>query len=113
MVSGSVIAWLVLIPLLTVLAIPDATVDAQLASLGFSAAKIDAWRLSNDPERYYRAYVRLIGAGAVTMAGIITLIRTHADDREVADGIDGLDERRNRRGEPEAHRPRHARSAWS
>ena len=76
MVSGSVIAWLVLIPLLTVLAIPDATIDAQLASLGFAQAKIDAWRASNDPERYYRAYVRLIGAGAVTMAGIITLIRT-------------------------------------
>jgi len=76
MVSGSVIAWLVLIPLLTVLAIPNASIDGQLASLGFSAAKIDAWRLSNDPERYYRAYVRLIGAGAVTMAGIITLVRT-------------------------------------
>ncbi len=76
MVSGSVIAWLVLIPLLTVLAIPDATIDAQLASLGFKPGTIDGWRTSNDPERYYRAYVRLIGAGAVTMAGIITLIRT-------------------------------------
>jgi putative OPT family oligopeptide transporter len=76
MVSGGVIAWIVLIPLLTVLAIPDATVDAQLATLGFKQATIDAWRASNDPERYYRAYVRLIGAGAVTMAGIITLIRT-------------------------------------
>jgi putative OPT family oligopeptide transporter len=76
MVSGSVIAWLVLIPLLTVLALPDGKIDAQLASLGFSAAKIEGWRLTNDPERYYRGYVRLIGAGAVTMAGIITLIRT-------------------------------------
>jgi len=76
MVSGSVLAWIVLIPLLTVLAIPDATIDGQLASLGFLQAKIDGWRATNDPERYYRAYVRLIGAGAVTMAGIITLIRT-------------------------------------
>ena len=76
MVSGSVLAWLVLIPLLTVLALPDALVDGQLASLGFSQGTIDGWRATNDPERFYRAYVRLIGAGAVTMAGIITLIRT-------------------------------------
>ena len=76
MVSGSVIAWLVLIPLLTILALPDAKIDAQLASLGFSQGAIDGWRASNSPERYYRAYVRLIGAGAVTMAGIITLVRT-------------------------------------
>jgi putative OPT family oligopeptide transporter len=76
MVSGGVIAWIVLIPLLTVLAIPDATTDAQLLSLGFKQSVIDGWRATNDPERYYRAYVRLIGAGAVTMAGIITLIRT-------------------------------------
>jgi putative OPT family oligopeptide transporter len=76
MVSGGVIAWLVFIPLLTMLALPDATIDAQLATLGFKQATIDAWRATNDPERYYRAYVRLIGAGAVTMAGIITLIRT-------------------------------------
>jgi putative OPT family oligopeptide transporter len=76
MVSGSVIAWIVLIPLLTLVAIPDAVIDAQLASLGVPQAKIDGWRASNDPERFYRAYVRLIGAGAVTMAGIITLIRT-------------------------------------
>lgn len=76
MVSGSVLAWLVMIPLLTVLALPDALVDGQLASLGFSQGTIDGWRATNDPERFYRAYVRLIGAGAVTMAGIITLIRT-------------------------------------
>ncbi|MEO6709571.1 MAG: oligopeptide transporter, OPT family [Planctomycetota bacterium] len=76
MVSGSIIAWLVLIPLLTVLALPDLQIDTQLASLGFTQAKIEGWRLTNDPERYYRAYVRLIGAGAVTMAGIITLIKT-------------------------------------
>jgi putative OPT family oligopeptide transporter len=76
MVSGSILAWVVLIPLLTILHIPDAAIDAQLASLGFSQGRIDGWRASNDPERFYRAYVRLIGAGAVTMAGIITLIRT-------------------------------------
>jgi putative OPT family oligopeptide transporter len=76
MVSGGVIAWLVLIPLLTVVGIPDASIDSHLATLGFGQATIDHWRAANDPERYYRAYVRLIGAGAVTMAGIITLIRT-------------------------------------
>jgi putative OPT family oligopeptide transporter len=76
MVSGSVLAWLVLIPLLTLLGLQDKAVDAQLASLGFGQDTIDAWRTANDPERYYRGYVRLIGAGAVTMAGIITLVRT-------------------------------------
>ncbi len=76
MVSGGVIAWLVFIPLLTVLPIADSAIDGQLAALGFSQGAIDGWRATDSPERYYRAYVRLIGAGAVTMAGIITLIRT-------------------------------------
>jgi putative OPT family oligopeptide transporter len=76
MVSGSVIAWLALIPLLTILGLSDEKVDGQLRVLGFSESRIDTWRATDDPERYYRGYVRLIGAGAVTMAGIITLIRT-------------------------------------
>jgi putative OPT family oligopeptide transporter len=76
MVSGSVIAWLVLIPLLTVLNLDRGAMTQQLQSLGFSDAKITKWIGDNDPEMYYRGYVRLIGAGAVTMAGIITLIRS-------------------------------------
>ena len=76
MVSGGVIAWLVLIPLLTVLKLDPGAMTEQLKTLGFSDAKIKGWIGSNDPEMYYRGYVRLIGAGAVTMAGIITLIRS-------------------------------------
>jgi putative OPT family oligopeptide transporter len=76
MVSGGVIAWLVLIPLLTVLNLDRAAMTQQLQSLGFSDAKIQGWMKTNDPDMYYRGYVRLIGAGAVTMAGIITLIRS-------------------------------------
>jgi putative OPT family oligopeptide transporter len=76
MVSGGVIAWLVLIPLLTVLNLNAEAITKQLTTLGFSDARIRGWIDTNDPEMYYRGYVRLIGAGAVTMAGIITLIRS-------------------------------------
>jgi putative OPT family oligopeptide transporter len=76
MVSGGVVAWLVLIPLLTVLNLDQDAITAQLKSLDYPDAKIAKWMGSNDPEMYYRGYVRLIGAGAVTMAGIITLLRS-------------------------------------
>ena len=76
MVSGGVIAWLVLIPLLTVLNLDPGAITKQLKSLDYSDAKIAKWMDANDPEMYYRGYVRLIGAGAVTMAGIITLFRS-------------------------------------
>ena len=76
MVSGGVIAWLVLIPLLTVLNLDPQAIAAQLESLGTPKAQIDTLIANNDPEMYYKGYVRLIGAGAVTMAGIITLIKT-------------------------------------
>ena len=72
MVSGSVLSWLALIPLLSMF-VPEATVHADLAKLGFAAEKI----ASMDPaESYYRAYIRYIGAGAVAMAGLMTLLRT-------------------------------------
>jgi putative OPT family oligopeptide transporter len=76
MVSGGVIAWLVLIPLLTVLNLDEASVTNQLKTLDYSDARIAQWMSTKNPEMYYRGYVRLIGAGAVTMAGIITLIRS-------------------------------------
>lgn len=72
MVSGSVLSWLALIPLLSMF-VSDATVHADLTKLGFSAG----WIESHDPaEWYYRAYIRYIGAGAVAMAGLMTLLRT-------------------------------------
>lgn len=72
MVSGSVLTFLVLIPLLSLL-VPDTKVVGDLLALGFSQADIDGM---GDPTRYREAYTRYIGAGAVTMAGIITLIKT-------------------------------------
>ncbi len=72
LVSGGVLSWLVLIPLLSAF-IPDATVFADLKKLNFS----DNWIATHShAEWFYRAYVRYIGAGAVAAAGLITLIRT-------------------------------------
>lgn len=72
MVSGAILSWLVLIPLLTIL-VGDARVADDLIALGRSAESIAGM---SGPRQYYEAYVRYIGAGAVTMAGIITLVRT-------------------------------------
>jgi len=71
MVSGSVLSWLALIPLLSML-VPDESVRAQLVRLG----KDPAMLVDNPAKAIYEAYIRYIGAGAVAMAGIMTLIRT-------------------------------------
>ncbi len=72
MVSGGVVSWMVLIPLLALL-VPETDLIGDLKALGRS----DEWiAKQNSPRLFYEAYVRYIGAGAVTMAGIITLIRT-------------------------------------
>src|SRR5437867_6647920 len=72
MVSGSVLSWIALIPLLSMF-VSDATVHADLRKLGFSQGWIDG---HTPAEWFYRAFIRYIGAGAVTMAGLSTLIRT-------------------------------------
>ncbi len=72
MVSGSVLSWLALIPLLSMF-IPDSTVQADLLKLGFTQDWINS---HNHAEWFYRAYIRYIGAGAVAMAGVMTLGRT-------------------------------------
>lgn len=72
MVSGGILSWIVLIPLLSLL-IPETNLAEDLRKLGRS----DDWIAgASGPRKFYEAYVRYIGAGAVTMAGIITLIRT-------------------------------------
>jgi putative OPT family oligopeptide transporter len=72
MVSGAILSFIVLIPLLTIL-VPAADVAADLQKLGRSPEWIAG---ASGPRKMYEAYVRYIGAGAVTMAGIITLVRT-------------------------------------
>ncbi len=72
MVSGSILGWMALTPLLSMF-VPEQQLHEQLRSLSFS----DAWIASHDlNEQYYRAYIRLIGAGAVAMAGIMSMVRT-------------------------------------
>ncbi len=72
MVSGGVLSWLALIPLLSIL-VPEETIKADLLKLGFTPGWID----SNPQSAWvYRAYIRYIGAGAVAMAGMMTLLRT-------------------------------------
>ncbi len=85
LVAGGVLAWLGLIPLITVLTPPDA-IAAQLIKLGYLAsigtpggpgAGIRRRTLfANTALAVYRAYVRQIGAGAVAAGGFITLLKT-------------------------------------
>ncbi len=85
LVAGGVLAWLVLIPLLSSLV--DASVVAeQLVKLGYLtdmnvAGGSSGWDpatqdFSNWSDAIYKAYIRQIGAGAVAAGGFITLIKT-------------------------------------
>ena len=85
LVAGGVLAWLALIPLLTVVTPPDA-IAAQLVKLGYLTSLATAggpggWNPSahaftDSATAVYRAYVRQIGAGAVAAGGFITLLKT-------------------------------------
>ncbi|MEO8275252.1 MAG: oligopeptide transporter, OPT family [Thermoanaerobaculia bacterium] len=70
--AGGLLAWLALIPLISMF-VPETRLVDDLTKLGFS----DAWRAGHShAEWIYRAYIRYIGAGAVACAGLITLIKT-------------------------------------
>ncbi len=85
LVAGSVLSWFVLHPLLASLMNPMMIAQQQV-KLGFlkdvgTAGGYGGWdpvtRSFADPATaIYRAYIRLIGAGAVAMGGLITLIKT-------------------------------------
>lgn len=85
LVAGSVLSWLVLIPLLASL-IPGDVIALQQVKLGFmkdivTAGGFGNWdpvshRFADPAEAIYRAYIRQIGAGAVAAGGFITLIKT-------------------------------------
>lgn len=67
-VAGSVLSWMVLIPLITIF-------GDQL-----QAVMLPGWKglliSQMEPMEIYRGYVRYIGAGAVAAGGLFTLVRT-------------------------------------
>jgi len=85
LVAGSVLSWLVLNPLLASLVDPM-NIAAMHVKLGYlkdinTPGGYGGWdpahhTFSDPASAIYRAYVRLIGAGAVAMGGLITLIKT-------------------------------------
>jgi putative OPT family oligopeptide transporter len=72
MVSGGVLSWLALIPLIS-LYLPEARRIADLQALGFPNEWIATHSVA---EQIYRGYIRYIGAGAVACAGVMTLLKT-------------------------------------
>jgi len=79
LVAGGVLAWLGLIPLLSVL-VPADVIAAQLPKVGSNPAAFGwnptAHTFADLPNAVYRAYIRQIGAGAVAAGGFITLLKT-------------------------------------
>lgn len=86
LVAGGVLSWLVLNPLLATL-IPDQSLIAtQLIKLGYlkdlaTAGGPGGWdpsthTFADSASAIYRAYIRQVGAGAVTAGGFITLLKT-------------------------------------
>jgi putative OPT family oligopeptide transporter len=81
LVAGGVLAWLGLIPLITVLTSPD-QIAGQLTRLGDLGTLTKAgWNpnthvFANTALAVYKGYVRQIGAGAVAAGGFITLLKT-------------------------------------
>ena len=84
LVSGGVLAWLGIIPLIASL-VPNLTIATQLVKLGYLAELTKPGAYGWDPatqtfaqlnRAIYFAYVRQIGAGAVAAGGFITLLKT-------------------------------------
>jgi len=85
LVAGSVLSWLVFIPLLSSL-VPADTIARQLMKLGYLADITNpggkgGWdpvthSFADYASAVYYAFVRQVGAGAVAAGGIITLFKT-------------------------------------
>ncbi|MEZ0543140.1 OPT family oligopeptide transporter [Fibrella arboris] len=85
LVAGGFLAWLGLIPLLASV-VPGETIALQLQKLGYLADLAKAggpggWNpetktFTDTAAAIYRAYIRQIGAGAVTAGGFMTLLKT-------------------------------------
>src|SRR5213594_2020274 len=72
MVSGSILGWMALTPLLSMF-VPEQQLHEQLRSLGTPESWIASHGLN---EQFYKGYIKLIGAGAVAAAGLMSLART-------------------------------------
>jgi OPT family oligopeptide transporter len=85
LVGGGVLAWLALNPLLATIIDPDVVAN-QLIKLGYltdidTAGGPGNWipeshTFANPSLALYRAFIRQIGAGAVTAGGLMTLLKT-------------------------------------
>lgn len=85
LVAGSVLSWLVFIPLLSSL-VPADVIAIQLAKLGYLAditkpGGKGGWNpathhFADYASAVYYAFIRQVGAGAVAAGGIITLVKT-------------------------------------
>lgn len=85
LVGGGILAWLGLIPLLASV-VPGDTIALQLQKLGYLTSLQTPGGPGNwNPQTHtfgdaaaalYRAYIRQIGAGAVTAGGFMTLLKT-------------------------------------
>ncbi len=85
LVAGSVLSWLVFIPLLSSL-VPADVIAIQLAKLGYLAditrpGGKGGWdpvthHFADYASAVYYAFIRQVGAGAVAAGGIITLVKT-------------------------------------
>ncbi len=85
LVAGSVLSWFVFIPLMATL-VPGDLIALQLVKLGYltniaNEGGKGGWnpvthKFADYSAAIYYAYVRQVGAGAVTAGGIITLLKT-------------------------------------
>lgn len=85
LVGGGILAWLALIPLLASL-VPADVIAAQLVKFAYipnlqTAGGPGGWNptthtFNDTAAAIYRAYIRQIGAGAVTAGGFMTLLKT-------------------------------------
>ncbi|GAA4411823.1 oligopeptide transporter, OPT family [Nibrella viscosa] len=85
LVGGGILAWLALIPLLASL-VPGDIIAQQLIKFGYltnldTAGGPGGWNpatrtFTDTASAIYRAYIRQIGAGAVTAGGFMTLLKT-------------------------------------
>ncbi len=86
LVAGGVLSWLVFNPLLATLIQDQSVIATQLIKLGYlkdlaTAGGPGSWNpvthtFADSASAIYRAYIRQVGAGAVTAGGFITLLKT-------------------------------------